>query len=273
MMRKLRGKPRIGLTLGSGGAKGLSHIAFIKVLDEKDIKPAVISGTSIGALIGAFYAGGMSGLQMEDLFDDMGIRRMGSMMDPSIFSNSGLLKGKKVEAFLADNLPCRDFSDLPIPLKVVATDFWNREEVVFSSGDLVTAVCASISVPVVMEPKLVEDRVLTDGGAVNPLPYDLIREDCEILIAIDVTGERSPDEDDPFPTMIENVFSTFQIMQAAIIHEKMRKSRPDIIIQPQLHGFQMMDFYRKDDIFRSVEKDVERFREELTVLVDRKSRR
>jgi len=167
MMRKLRGKPRIGLTLGSGGAKGLSHIAFIKVLDEKDIKPAVISGTSIGALIGAFYAGGMSGLQMEDLFDDMGIRRMGSMMDPSIFSNSGLLKGKKVEAFLADNLPCRDFSDLPIPLKVVATDFWNREEVVFSSGDLVTAVCASISVPVVMEPKLVEDRVLTDGGAVR----------------------------------------------------------------------------------------------------------
>ena len=255
--------PHIGVALGSGGAKGLSHIAFLKVLDEMGLKPTIISGTSIGALIGAFYAAGMEAKEIERLFDDMGIRKMGRMVDLSIFSNSGLLKGKKVEEFLAQNLPVKTFEDLTIPLKVVATDLWKREEVVFDSGDLVTAVRASIAIPIVMEPMLVGGRTLTDGGTVNPLPYDLIRDKCKILVAIDVSGERVPDEHDPVPTMLENIFSTFQTMQASIVHSKMKISKPDILVQPQLQNFQLMDFYRKDEIFKGIGKDVERFRRDV----------
>jgi len=262
-----RKKFRIGLALGSGGAKGLSHIAFLKALDEEGLKPAIISGTSIGALIGAFYAGGMDGKQIEELFDDMGIRKMGSMMDLSIFSNSGLLKGKKVEAFLTENLPVRSFGELPIPLKVVATDFWKRREVVFDSGDLVTAIRASIAVPVVLEPLNLEGHILTDGGTVNPLPYDLIRDDCDVLVAIDVSGERVPGKQNPAPTMLENIFSTFQIMQGSIVRSKMKNSKPDIFVQPRLRNIQLLDFHRKEEIFKDVEKDVERFREELKGLL------
>lgn len=259
---------RIGLALGSGGAKGLSHIAFLKVLDEMGLKPTIISGTSIGALIGAFYAAGMSGIQIEELFDDMGIRKMGSMMDISLFSGSGIIKGKKVEEFLTSNLPVKKISELAIPLKVVSTDFWKREEVVFDSGDLVTAIRASIAVPVVMEPLVVSGRTLTDGGAVNPLPYDIIKEDCDILVAIDVSGERSPDGNDPLPTMLENVFATFQIMQSSIVHSKMKTSKPDIFVQPHLPKFQLMDFHRKDEIFKGVEKDVENFRKDLNTILE-----
>lgn len=258
---------RIGLTLGSGGARGLAHIAFLKVLDEMELKPAIISGTSIGAVIGAFYAGGMEGKQIEGLFDGMGIRKMGSMVDLSIFSNSGLLKGNKVEEFLTENLPVSDFADLPIPLKIVATDFWKRKEVVLESGDLVKAVRASIAVPVVLEPLMVEGRILTDGGTVNPLPYDIIRDHCDILVAIDVSGERVPDKHGPAPTMLENIFSTFQIMQTSIVRSKMKTIKPDIFVQPQLQNIQLLDFYRKDEIFKEVKKNVERFRKELDGLL------
>lgn len=261
-------KPLIGLALGSGGARGLSHIAFLKIMDELDLKPSIISGTSIGAIIGAFYAAGMSGEEIEQLFDDMGIRKMGSMMDISIFSNSGLLKGKKVEEFLIENLPVRNFSKLRIPMKIVATDFWNREEVVFDSGDLVTAIRASIAIPVVMEPIQVEGKVLTDGGTVNPLPYDLIRDECDLLVAIDVSGERVPDQHDPVPNMLENIFATFQTMQASVIRSKMKTSRPDILVRPFLRDIQMLDFYRKDEIFKGLEKDAERFRKDLLAIVE-----
>jgi NTE family protein len=268
-MKKRQEKPRIGLALGSGGARGLSHIAFLKVLDDLDLKPSIISGTSMGALIGAFYSAGMTGKEIEQLFDDMGVRKMGRMMDLSIFSNSGLLKGKKVKEFLDKNLPVKDFARLRIPLKIVATDFWRREEVVFDSGDLVTAIRASIAIPVVMEPIQVGGKVLTDGGTVNPLPYDLIRDDCNVLVAIDVSGERVPEDHDPVPSMLENIFTTFQTMQASVIRSMMKTSKPDILIQPHLKNIQMMDFYRKDEIFKGVQKEVEQFRETIAAMVEK----
>lgn len=254
---------RVGLALGSGGAKGLSHIAFIKALDEMGIVPSVISGTSIGAIIGAFYGAGLTGKRIEMLFDGMGIRKMGSMVDPAGLSNAGLLKGKKVEAFLAENLPVATFEELEIPLKIVATDFWNREEKIFDSGDLVTAIRASISIPVVLEPVEADGMVFTDGGAINPLPYDVIRDECDILIAIDVSGEKVPDEHDPTPSMLENVFSTFQIMQASIVRSKMEIFPPDILVRPELKNIQLMDFHRKDEIMEGVRDEVELFIKQL----------
>ena len=263
---KKRGEKRIGLALGSGGAKGLSHIAFLKAMDEMGIQPSIIAGTSIGAVIGAFYAAGLTGKRIELIFDGMGIRKMGSMVDPSGLSSTGLLKGNKAEEFLAQHLPVRTFEELEIPLKIVATDFWAREEKVFDSGDLVTAIRASISVPVVLEPVEIDGQVFTDGGAINPLPYDIIRDDCDILVAIDVSGEKVPEEHDLTPTMLENVFSTFQIMQASIVRNMMELSQPDILVRPELKNFQLMDFHRKDEILSGVSKEVEMFKSQLTAL-------
>jgi NTE family protein len=255
------------LALGSGGAKGLSHIAFLKALDDMGIQPNIMAGTSIGAAIGAFYAAGLTGRRIEMIFDGMGIRKMGKLADPAMFRNYGLLKGKKVEEFLLSHLPARTFEELEIPLRIVATDFWNHEEAIFDSGNLVTAIRASISVPVVLEPVEHRGRVFTDGGTVNPLPYDIIRDKCDILIAIDVSGEKVPDEHNPTPSMLENIFSTFQIMQTSIVRSKMKISQPDILVRPELKNIQLPDFHRKDEILEGVKEDVERFKKELTALI------
>ena len=109
-------------------------------------------------------------------------------------------------------LGAESFEELEIPMQVVAADFWNREEVVFDSGPIAPAVAASFCLPGVFKPVVIEEKVLVDGGCVNPVPFDLIRDRCDILIAVDVLGKRVPD-DDLMPSYTEALFNTFQIAE------------------------------------------------------------
>lgn len=256
---------KVGVALGGGGAKGLSHIAFLKALDEMGVRPAVIAGTSIGAVIAGFYAAGVSGSQLEHVVKDMGFKDLYKMLlDFSILSNSAIYKGKGVEEFLARAIPAQTFAETEIPLKIVATDFWNRREVVFASGSLVTAIRASIAVPALFEPVQLDGKVLIDGGAVNPLPYDLIRPECDLTIAIDVSGEKTYAPGDPVPNMVENILSTFQIMQASIVAAKKRASPPDIYIKPALTNIRILDFYRFKEILAGVQEEVQSLKDTLS---------
>jgi NTE family protein len=256
-------RKRIGLALGAGGAKGLCHIAFLKVLDELGIRPDVIVGTSIGAIIGAFYAAGLTAAELEEELRKNIFKDLSKMaLDFSLFSSSGMLKGKGVEEFLRLALPVQTFEELRIPLKVVATDFWKREEVVFDSGDLISAIRASSSMPVVFEPVLLRGTVLIDGGAVNPLPYDLIQSECDLTIAIDVSGVKEQPID-LVPNMLESVLSTFQIMQASIVAAKMKTGPPVWYFKPELRNIRTLDFYRYQEILSGVEKEMDQFRERL----------
>ena len=257
-------KKRIGLALGGGGAKGLCHIAFLKALDEMGFKPSVIAGTSIGAIVGAFYAAGVSGAQMEEIITKVRVLDINKMVDFSGPLASAFLKGKGVERFFHKHIPAQKFKDLKIPLKVVATDFWRRREVVFESGELIPAIRASMSIPGLFKPVKIGDTVLVDGGVVNPLPYDIIRKRCDLLIAIDVSGEKTPPGRKPIPSLRESVMSSFQIMQTAIVEHKMRISQPDIYIKPELKNIRVLEFYRYAEIMRGVKHDVERFRHEVT---------
>ena len=126
---------RLGIALGGGGAKGLCQLAFLEVLDELQIRPSIISGTSIGAIIGGFYASGLSVQDIASIAESIDFKAFGNMLDLTWTSSSALLKGKGVEEFFSKHIPCRTFEELPIPLKVVATDFWERKEVVFDSGE------------------------------------------------------------------------------------------------------------------------------------------
>jgi NTE family protein len=259
---------RIGVALGGGGAKGLSHIAFLKALDELKVRPVVIAGTSIGAVIGGFYAAGVSGAGLEDLLQNMGFKELYKIvLDFSILSNSAIFTGNKVEEFLARQIPIQTFEEAEIPLKVVATDFWNRREVIFESGSLITAIRASMAMPAIFEPVLLNDRVFIDGGAVNPLPYDLIREECDLTIAVDVSGEKTYAPEDPVPNMLESLLSTFQIMQASIVEAKKKVSPPDIYVKPALTNIRVLDFYRYKEILAGVQNEVERFKETLKNLI------
>jgi NTE family protein len=262
-MRKF-GSKKIGLALGGGGAKGISHIAYLKALDEMGVRPSIIAGTSIGAIIGGFYAAGLSGAELEEGLQNIGLKDSVKMaVDFSLFSNSAIFKGKGVEDFLARKIPAKTFEELKIPLKVVATDFWNRKEVVFDSGDLVSAIRASFAMPAVFEPVVAGETVLIDGGAVNPLPYDLIRAECEVTIAIDVSGVKEQPEADPVPNMVESILATFQIMQASIVEAKKRTAPPDIYAKPLLKNIRVLDFYRYKEILGGVEEEVKLFKEEL----------
>jgi NTE family protein len=254
---------RLGLALGAGGAKGLCHIAFLKVLDELGVRPNVIAGTSIGAIIGAFYAAGLSGAELEQELMQIGLLDLSKIaLDFSLFSSSAILKGNGVEEFLKLALPVRTFEELPIPLKVVATDFWKREEVILDSGDLVSAIRASSALPFVFEPVILQDVVLIDGGAVNPLPYDLVQSECDFTIAIDVSGVKDQ-PDGLVPNMLESVLSTFQIMQASIVAAKMNAGAPDVYVKPELRNIRVLDFYRYKEILTGVEAEVEQFREKV----------
>lgn len=259
---------RIGVALGAGGAKGLCHLAFLQALDELGVRPAVIAGSSIGAVIGGFYAAGVSGARLEQLVQKIGFRDLSKIvLDFSILSNSAFFKGKGVEDFLSREIPARTFEEVQIPFKVVATNFWDRRPVVFETGNLITAIRASMALPALFEPVLLNGMVLVDGGAVNPLPYDLIRRECDLTIAIDVSGEKTYAPENPVPNMVESILSTFQIMQASIVEAKKQLSPPDIYIKPALTNIRVLDFYRYKEILAGVQDEVQKFKETLKNLL------
>ncbi len=258
---------RIGLALGGGGARGLCHIEFIKALDEMGLKPSIISGTSIGAIIGSFYASGISGVALEDVLEKVGLIEISRMVDFSIFGHSGLVKGKGVVDFLEKYLPFRTFEQLRIPLKVVATDYWHRKEVILDSGELIPAIRASISIPAIFVPPVINGTVMIDGGVVNPVPYDIIRDQCDILIAIDVSGTVVPHRKSVKPSMFESIMNSYQILEDAVLASKMKIVKPDVYIRPELKNVQILEFFKDTQIRKSVRTDVIQFKKDLRKLV------
>ncbi len=265
--------PKIGLALGGGGARGLCHIAFLRALDEMGVRPSIISGTSIGAIIAALYAAGMTAERIEALTYSIGFKQITQMLDFSMFSSSGIVKGRGVEEFLSEYLPLHTFEELIIKLRIVATDFWRREEVVFNTGKLIPAIRASISIPGLLEPVNINNRILVDGGVVNPVPISSIYNDCELLIAIDVSGNNTLPGQKSIPSIFDNVMTTFQIMESAITDYEMQIYTPDIYVKPDLSNIQLLDFYKSRHIIKSVDKDVVNFKEALTQLLYQRRQR
>ncbi len=261
---------KIGIALGGGGARGLCHIEFLKALDDLELKPAIISGTSIGAIIGSLYAAGISGKEMEELTEKVNLLDIRKMVDLNILNNQGLIKGKGVIDFIDKHLPVKKFENLAIPLKIVACEFWNRKEHLFHQGDILPAIRASISVPGIFEPVVINDTVLIDGGIVNPVPMNIIRDDCDILIAIDVTGTNKPPKKNPKPSIFESVTISFQIMESACVENQIIHYKPEIYIKPKLVNIQIFDFHKNRKIMQSVHDDITEFKKKLSKLVNKK---
>lgn len=255
-------RPRIGLALGAGGANGLAHILMLEVLDEMGIKPDRISGSSIGAIIGALYAAGMGGKQIRQLVEQFIISPGEPLLEKLVskdalrwvdfieieLGNGGILSSEGFIAFLYDTLKPTTFEQLQIPLKVVAADLWSREQVVLQSGELLPAVKASMALPGVFQPVVRNERVLVDGGTVNPVPYDLLMDECDLVIAIDVSGERTPPEE-PAADYFATVFNSAKVMQQAVMSEKLRHQKPAIYIKPRIVDIRALEFYRAEEVF------------------------
>ncbi|MEM6615257.1 MAG: patatin-like phospholipase family protein [Pseudomonadota bacterium] len=266
--------PRIGIALGGGGARGLAHIPMIEVLDEFDIIPSIIAGCSIGAFIGAGYAAGMTGKEMREyaatLFSDRTtvIQKLWTLR-PKKFTD--LFQGgitltqfdaePITELFLPDTIP-ETFDGLGIPLTIVACDYYGWSEAVIKTGNVRSAISGSIAIPVLFKPVLREDRVLIDGGAVNPLPIDQARPHADIVIAVDVVG--GPKGAPPtIPNNTESIFGATQLLMQSIASEKLKQAPADILIRPNIDIFRVLDFFKVMAIFKSADASKDALRREL----------
>lgn len=188
LFRRLLGKkPRVGLALGAGGAAGFAHIGVIKVLIENDIPIDYVAGSSAGAIVGAYYSLYKEVNSLERLSTSMTKRQMLALFGFNSLRLS-LISDEKFRNFLLEVLDRKKFSDLKVPLAVTAVDLETSEEVIFQKGDLIDAVMASISVPGIFPVKRVNNRVLVDGGILNPVPINVVKDmGAEVVIGIDLS--------------------------------------------------------------------------------------
>jgi NTE family protein len=267
---------RVGLALGGGGAKGLAHVPMLEALDELGVRPHRIAGTSIGSIMGALYAAGISGARIRAGVERMIISKGDSFraalkkrdvlrwlefLDVD-FGRGGIFKGDKFIDFLYEQMGTATFEELELPLRVVATDFWTSEQVVLESGDLPSAVKASMGLPGVFTPVKRDGRILIDGGGVNPVPHDLL-DDCDVTIAIDVMGEMRPDKPGQVPNLVRAVLGTFDIMQNSIVAAKRQNSPPDIYIRPTIVGVDILEFYKAEEVYAQAAPERDRLVAEL----------
>lgn len=268
---------RIGLALGGGGVRGLAHIPVLELLDELDLKPAAIAGTSMGALLGALYASGKSGAAIRELYRGHFISRDDSIRDvldkksallswinaflPSA-TRGGLFRSDRfLEHVFGDALPDR-FEDLAIPFVAVAVDFWSGEEVVISSGELMSALRASSSVPGVYAPVERDGRVLVDGGLVNQVPYDHLP-DCDLTIAVDTGLERTPDEKHGTPSVVQAIVGALDIMQDAALEQRLRRARPDVMVRMNFRDVELLEYGKAEEVMKQAGPPVAELRRRL----------
>ncbi|MCJ7618540.1 MAG: patatin-like phospholipase family protein [Desulfobacterales bacterium] len=270
---------KIGIALGAGGARGLAHILMLETLDELGLKPAYVSGASVGAIAGVLYCSGMTGKELRELFSELTASERNSVKNvfnlkwldfimPQ-FDGAGLLKAENFINFLFRSISARTFEELDIPLFVVAANFWTREEIILKSGELVSALQASMSLPGIFAPVLMGDQVLIDGGAVNPVPFDILPDDCDLTIAIDVIGHRTAGPG-LMPSLRDAIFNTFQIMEKSITREKLRAARPDIYIAPDISDVRVLEFYKAEHVFRQAQPAKDQLKRELEERLNRK---
>lgn len=251
---------RIGLALGGGGARGMVHVLVCEALDELGLRPASIAGTSIGAIVGAGFAAGMRGRDMREAACAFFAQRrevLGRLWKARPLAFTDLLRGRQVspqfdpELILHNFVPGFErlpetFEELAVPLKVVACDFYGWNETVLQEGPLKPAIAASIAIPALFRPVVINGRVQIDGGATNPLPFDLVG-DADLVVACDVAGGPAG-EPGRLPGLLETVVGAAQISMQSIIAEKLKRRQPDILVRPEINGVFVLDFLKTQAI-------------------------
>lgn len=176
---------KIALALGSGGARGLAHIGVIKVLEENNIPIDFIAGSSIGSLVGGFYASGLDIKKIEEIALGTNLRRMFSWIDPHL--KQGLIGGKKIKTFIESCIGNKKIEDCKIPFVAVATDLKTGEAVILNKGEMSEAIMASIAVPLVFKPVRIGSRTLSDGALSVPIPVEIARRmGADLVIAVNL---------------------------------------------------------------------------------------
>ena len=259
---------KLGLVLGSGAARGLAHIGILKVLHDAKIPIDIISGTSIGALIGALYAAGIHPNELIKRAISLNWISILNLLDPTI-NKSGLIRGEKIERFISTLIGNIRFEDLKIPFACQCTDINSGKIISFKKGNLVEAIRASISVPGIMIPVEYNGNQLVDGGLIDPVPV----KEAQILgashvIAVDVTTDvqkytsyQEKKKNGIFsnffskkihiPNTYQIILKSIYIMESEIARHNLAANSPDILIKPQIDQFRLFEFYKTKEIIET----------------------
>ncbi len=186
-MLSLEAEPvKIGLALGGGAARGLAHIGVLEVFEDIGLNIDYLSGTSIGAIIGAFIARGITISEIKEFVLNVDFKKLAYLLTPS-FQEDGLVDGHHIREFLGEFLGDVEFQDLKLPFVCIATEFRTGQEIILNKGNLLTAMQASYAIPGVFPQVILDDYLLVDGGLVNPVPFNVLREmGANVIIGINV---------------------------------------------------------------------------------------
>ena len=255
----------IGLALGAGGARGIAHVHVLRALDDLGLRPTSIAGTSIGAILGACYAHGMNGEDLREyLMDRFGDHSaiLASIWELRVKSLEELKSTRRIrlgeldlerilERLLPPTLP-RLIEDLNVETQIVATRYYEHDFTVFSSGPLLPAISASAAMPAVFHPVVINGVVHIDGGMTNPVPIDLLQDKASVIVGVDVSG--GPEgEEGTIPGKIDVLYAASQLMQRTIIEEKTRRMRCDLLIQPKVGAWRVLDLMQTDEVLQATE--------------------
>ena len=277
---------KIGLALGSGSARGLTHIGVLKALEEKNIKIDYISGSSIGALIGGAYAMGMPIAEIEKIALQTDWKLMAKILSPTL-STSSFVKDKYLLEFLDTYFNGKTFDSLQIPFSCISTDIETGEMVVIRKGYLATAIRASISIPMIFSPVSYGLHKLVDGGLVNPTPVDVVKsQNVDKIIAVNLMNfapikpnltknieqeskvnsslnkklghfikhpinyfnDKTSPKDEGIPHFGKILYRMLFIVQVQMSKLTIRIGKPDILIEPDTTAYNLFDFQKGKEL-------------------------
>ncbi|MGK7396050.1 MAG: patatin-like phospholipase family protein [Candidatus Cyclobacteriaceae bacterium M3_2C_046] len=230
-----------GIVLSGGAARGIAHLGVLKALNENGIFPDVLSGTSMGAIVGAFYASGMSPDQILRIFKEHNIYRFirVSLSQKNIFSTSRLFD--KIKNYLK----AKTFEDLKIPLYITATNIQEGSQEVFSQGELIPVLQAASAFPILFNPVNLNDRMFLDGGLISNLPVEPLQDKCTNLIGVNVNPIREIGEIKKLSDMIDRVF---HLAIWGNVRSNLKKL--DFLIEPTaLKDYALMQQSKQEEIF------------------------
>jgi NTE family protein len=255
------GIPKIGLALGSGGARGFAHLGVIKVLSEEHIPIDFIAGSSMGALIGSFYS---SGIQIQNLYKIAKAFKRKYYLDFTI-PKMGFIAGHRIKELITIFTHGKNIEDLEIPLAIVATDLIRGERVVFREGSVANSVRASLSIPGIFVPEIIDGQILVDGGVIDRLPAQVAKEmGADIVIAVDVARVK---RNENISTIFDVILQSIDILQEELV--KYRKVEADIVLRPQLDSYSSKAFKNIEEIINEGEIETRRHLPDIKEMINK----
>lgn len=248
---------RIGLALGGGGARGVAHIGIIKALQRANIPIHAVVGTSVGALIGGWYATHGEVDSLENMFLKINKKDIVSSTRLFLKRDGVLFKDPAMERVIEGKMKGKFFKDSNIPFAVIATDIKTGDEVIIKEGLISEAVRASIAVPFVFKPVSLHGKLLMDGGLSNPIAVDVVKNmGVDIVIAVDVSRGWINFVDENLTDIPKMVDKMMMAIQYQIARKQLRDA--DIILRPEVEAYTWLDFHRAAELVRAGREEVER---------------